>query len=98
MHPRQIKSTRKSHAKAAPRKRAAARKAVKAKSKPKPRIARKTVPAAQPKPPPVVTIILGPHHVDRSRGSQGFKVHPAPTIHPVGPLSMKHPRATLRHH
>ena len=101
MPPRKTRIARKPHAKAAPRKRATARKVVKLKAKTKakarPRIARKA-PAPPPKPPPVVTITLGPHHVDRSLGSTGFKVHPAPTMHPVGPLSMKHPRATLRHH
>ena len=41
---------------------------------------------------------LGPHHVDHHPVPGGIRVHPAPTIHPTGPIGVKHPRAMSRHH
>ena len=53
----------------------------------------------QPAPHPDETSVrLGPHHVDRHPIAAAFHLHPAPTMHPVGPMAMKHPRTTYRGH
>ena len=72
-------------------------KVARARTPAKPRSTRKPKVLAAP-PRPQTDVYMAPHHVDHHRTEVGFHVHPAPTMHPVGPMAMKHPRSVSRHH
>ncbi len=44
------------------------------------------------------TVRLGPHHVDRQPIPAGIRVHPAPALPHIAPLSIRHLGNSSRHH